>query len=183
LDTSCRATFKDGKTKDYPSIEEASADTGLSVASIKIRCNKPGCGGKDKTFFEWLNEHTRRSYQAKKSRTKGASWEREVRDRLIEIGFTGTVTARGESKKVDNNKIDLIDTDGKLPVNIQCKQYANTPSYFTIRDACTDKSKPFIVAWKKSAAGSEASPGSIAMVPIDFFYELLHAYTKQHNIL
>jgi hypothetical protein len=21
------------------------------------------------------------------------------------------------------------------------------------------------------------------MVPIDFFYELLHAYTKQHNIL
>lgn len=182
LDTSCRATFKDGRTEDFASIEEASEKTGISVASIKIRCNKPGCGGKDKTTFEWLDEHTRRSYQAKKSRNKGASWEREVRDKLIEIGYTGVVTARGESKKVDNNKIDLIDTDGRLPINVQCKQYANTPSYFTIRDSCTDKSKPFIVMWKKSAAGSESSPGSVAIVPVDFFYQLLDAYTKVNKL-
>ena len=41
LNTACRATFKDGSTKDFNSIEEASNETGLSIASIKIRCNKP----------------------------------------------------------------------------------------------------------------------------------------------
>lgn len=178
MDTSCRATFKDGSTKDFSSIEEASKETGVTIAAIKIRCNKAGCGGKDGTTFEWLDEHTRRSYQAKKSRSKGASWEREVINKLKEIGFTGCVTSRGESKKVDNNKIDIIDTEGKLPINIQCKQYQNTPSYFTIRDACSDKSKPFVVFWKKSPEGGENSKGSIVMVDTDYFLKLLSLTLK-----
>ena len=72
LDTSVRATFKDGTSKDFTSIEEASIGTGISVAAIKIRCNKPGTGGKDKTTFEWLNDTTARHYRAKKSKNKGA---------------------------------------------------------------------------------------------------------------
>lgn len=181
LNTACKATFKKGNTEEFTSIEEASEKTGISIASIKIRCNKQGCGGKDNTFFEWLDDHTKRSYQARKSRTKGYSLELEVRDKLKELGFN-TVTARGESKKIDNSKIDIIDLDKRLPVNIQCKHYANTPSYFTIRDACPDKNKPFMVAWKKSASGGELSPGTIAMIPIDFFYKLLDAYTKQNKL-
>ena len=183
LDTSVRATFKDGHTEEFATIEEASQVTGLSIASIKIRCNKPGCGGKDKTTFEWLNEHTKRSYRAKKSKSKGSNWEYTVISKLKELGYEGCVSARGESKKIDNNKIDIVDTEHKLPINIQCKHYQNTPSYFNISEACSDKTKPFCLAWKKSAEGSEASKGSIMMVPIDFFYELLDAYTKQHNIL
>ena len=119
MNTSCKATFKNGTTKEFASIEEAAQETGLTIAAIKIRCNKSGCGGKDGTTFEWLDEHTKRSYQAKKSRSKGASWEREVINKLKEIGFSGCVTSRGESKKVDNNKIDIIDTEGKLPNNIK----------------------------------------------------------------
>ena len=49
LNTACRATFRDGTTQEFSSIEEASDKTGLTIASIKIRCNKPGSGGKDKT--------------------------------------------------------------------------------------------------------------------------------------
>ena len=71
LNTSCKAIFKDGSIKEYASIEEASAETGLSITSIKIRCNKPGTGGKDKTLFEWLDDHTARHYRAKKSKNKG----------------------------------------------------------------------------------------------------------------
>ena len=52
LITACRATFKNGNIKEYNTIEEASEDTGLSIASIKIRCNKKGCKGKDGTLFE-----------------------------------------------------------------------------------------------------------------------------------
>lgn len=176
LNTSCRATFKDGSVQEFESIEEAAEATGLTVAAIKIRCNRPGCVGKDKTAFEWLDEHTKRSYQAKKSKSKGSALEYQVVKDLKELGFTGCVTARGESKRVDNNKIDIIDTEDKLPVNIQCKHYKNTPNYFKIREECGDKSKPFTIVWKKSAEGGNNSPGTVAIIPIELFYEFLKAY-------
>ena len=173
LNTSCRATFKDGTTQEFNSIEEASEKTGLSIASIKIRCNKPGASGKDKTTFEWLDTFTKRHYQAKKSKNKGSAFETEVINHLKEIGYTGCVRAAGESKKADNNKIDIVDTDKKLPVNIQCKNTQNLPNYFTIRDACSDKSKPFVMAWKKAAEGGSVSPGTVFIIPDTLFYELL----------
>ena len=173
LNTSCRATFKDGTTQEFNSIEEASEKTGLSIASIKIRCNKPGASGKDKTTFEWLDTFTKRHYQAKKSKNKGSAFETEVINRLKEIGYTGCVRAAGESKNADNNKIDIVDTDRKLPVNIQCKNTQNLPNYFTIRDACSDKSKPFVMAWKKAAEGGSVSPGTVFIIPDTLFYELL----------
>ena len=140
LNTSCRATFKDGHTEEFSSIEEASEKTGLTVASIKIRCNKKGCGGKDKTTFEWLDEHTKRSYQAKKSRNKGSAWELEIVHKLNDIGF-----------EVKNAR----------------------------RDACPDKEKPFCVLWKQSSTGEGNSKGSIAMIPTDFFFELLQQYLNK----
>ena len=173
LNTSCKATFKDGTIKEFASIEEASESTGISIASIKIRCNKPGSGGKDKTLFEWLDPFTKKHYQAKKSKNKGSAFETEVINHLKAIGYTGCVRAAGESKKADNNKIDIVDTERKLPVNIQCKNTQNLPNYFTIRDACTDKSKPFCLAWKKAAGGGSNSPGTVMIIPIDLFYEFL----------
>ena len=169
MNTSCKATFKDGTTKVFPSLQVAAEETGISEASIKIRCNKKGCVGKDKTAFEWIDEHTKRHFQAKKSKTKGSAWEYEVVKRLKEIGYEGCVTAKGESKFVDNNKIDIIDKNGELPCNIQCKNLANTPSYFAIRDACTDKSKPFVVCWKKA----DSQGNAVAIIPIDYFYQLI----------
>ena len=173
MNTSCKATFKDGTIKEFASIEEASESTGISIASIKIRCNKPGSGGKDKTLFEWLDPFTKKHYQAKTSKNKGSAFETEVINHLKAIGYTGCVRAAGESKKADNNKIDIVDTERKLPVNIQCKNTQNLPNYFTIRDACTDKSKPFCLAWKKAAEGGSNSPGTVMIIPIDLFYEFL----------
>ena len=176
MNTSCRATFKNGDVKEFASIEEASEQTGITIASIKIRCNKSGSGGKDKTTFEWLDMFTKRHYQAKKSKNKGAAFETDVINNLKELGYTECCRAAGESKKLDNNKIDIADPTGKLPVNIQCKNTQNLPNYFTIRDACTDKSKPFCLMWKKAAEGGSNSLGTVAVIPIDFFYELLKNY-------
>lgn len=183
LDTSCIATYKDGSTEEFASIKEASLKTGISEASIKIRCNRPGSGGKDQTTFEWANIHTKRSFQAKKSKTKGASFESEIVNALKSIGYTGCCRAAGESKKLDNNKVDIADTEHKLPVNIQCKHTQNLPNYFKIQDECTDKTKPFVLAWKKAAEGGSNSPGKVAVVPLDFFYTLLDSYTKLNSIL
>ena len=64
-------------------------------------------------------------------------------------------------------------------MNIQVKNYANTPNYFGIREECTDKSKPFILMWKRNTI---ATNNTVAVIPEDFFYKLLEAYTKVNKI-
>ena len=54
---------------------------------------------------------------------------------------------------------------------------ANTPNYFTIRDACTDKSKPFVVVWKKATNDGSNSPGTVAIIDVEYFYHLLQKET------
>ena len=83
MNTSCKATFKNGPSKEFSSIEEASKETGLSVASIKIRCNKPGTGGKDKTTFELKWYETREKKKKKMAKLlvfSGAMYAGEPKD-------------------------------------------------------------------------------------------------------
>jgi len=88
------------------------------------------------------------------------------------------MTTRNESTKLDNQKIDIVDENKMLPTNIQCKYLLNTPNYFGIRNECPYKDKPFTVIWKKATNDGSNSPGSIAMIDLDFFYELLSTYKK-----
>ena len=180
LNTSCKATFKNGTTKEFTSIEEASLATGISIAAIKIRCNKPGTGGKDQTTFEWLDEHTAIHYRAKKSKNKGAGLETEIVKRLKEIGYSGVCRSAGESKKLDASKVDIADTNNELEVAIQAKHYANFPNYFNIKDECTDP-RDFVLIWKKSAEGGTISRGTVAVMDVELFYKLLETYHKMNK--
>ena len=81
----------------------------------------------------------------KYSKTKGSNYERKIAKELQELGFTGVVTSRSESKKMDDQKVDLIDTDGRLPISIQLKCTQVTPSYFKIQEDCPIKDKPFCI--------------------------------------
>lgn len=175
LNDSVTATFKDGSVKTFSSIKEASEKTGLSESSIKSRCSKPGTGAKSKDgiTFIWADEHTRRVRNAKKSKAKGSNFELEVINKLKEIGYTGCVSSRSQNKLADNNKIDIVDVNEELSINIQNKYTANTPNYFGIRDACQDKSKPFVIFWKKATNDGTNSPGTIVMCPDWYFYELI----------
>lgn len=181
LNTACIATFKDGHTEEFSSIEEASESTGISIAAIKLRCNKPGSGGKDKTEFQWVDDYTTRYYRAKKSKNKGSNLEYQIVSDLKAIGYTGCATSRSCNKKADNNKIDIIDENCELPTNIQAKHYANTPSYFNIREECSDKSLPFTIIWKKSASAERNSPGTVAIIDYQFFLKLLQIYKNYKN--
>ena len=194
INTACKIIYPDKTVLEFETIEDASKGTEqyalahpelakrfkpiLSVASIKLRCNK-STPAKDGIVCEWLDEHTKRSYRAKKSKSKGKDLEYQVRDALRAIGYNGCERSAGESKKLDNNKIDIVDTEGRLPVNIQVKNYANTPNYFGIREECTDKSKPFTLIWKRNTIPTD---NTVAIVPVDFFYKLLDAYTKINKI-
>ena len=174
MNLSVEVTFKDGHKKVFDSPTSAAEGTGLTEASIKARCSRKGAGSKSKDGITcmWADEHTRKSKQAKRSKSKGNGFELEIINDLKAIGYTGCVSSRSQNKMADADKIDIVDLNGELPINIQSKYTQNTPSYFTIRDACSDKSKPFVVSWKK--AGDEGnSPGSVAMVPLDYFYQLI----------
>lgn len=178
LNTACKAIFKDGHSENFSSIEEASEKTGISIASIKIRANKPGTGGKDKTTFEWSDPKTAAHYRAKKSKNKGKDLEYEVVENLKKIGYSGVCRSAGESKKLDNNKVDIADTNNELEVAIQCKHYANFPNYFNISEECSDP-RDFVMIWKKSAEAGTISRGTLAVMDVGLFYKLLENYHKQ----
>ena len=178
LNTSVEATFKNGETQCFDSIEEASRITGISAQSIKIRANKgESCKGKDGTSFKWLDDHTARHYRAKKSKSKGRDLEYEIVEKLKEIGYANVCRSAGESKTLDNNKIDIADPSGELEVAIQAKHYSNFPNYFTIKEECPDP-REFVLIWKKSAQAGESSKGTVAVMDVNFFYKLLENY---HN--
>ncbi len=179
LDTSVRITYKSGEVKEFPTLEEASKITGLSTSAIKIRCNKSRQGGsnkKDGITCMWIDDHTFRHYQAKKSKNKGNSWETEIVENLNSIGYKVCRSA-GESKRLDNNKVDISSLEGDLEIAIQAKYTQNLPNYFKLRESCTDP-RPFCLLWKKVGDIGSISEGSVAIVPINFFYELLKTY---HN--
>lgn len=173
--TSVTATFKNGEKKTFETIEEASEVTGLEINSIKARANKPGSGAKSKDgiTFEWADPAVRRSKQAKKSKQKGSQYELEIIHKLRDIGYEGCVSSRSQNKLADADKIDIVDMNSELPVNIQAKFTQNMPNYFDIRDACSDKSKPFCICWKKAGKNGAPSVGQVAVIPIEYFYELL----------
>lgn len=175
LNTSVIASFKDGSTKTFKTIEEASEYTKLEVNSIKSRANKPGSGSKSKDgiTFTWADDSVRKSKQASRNKKKGNNFELEIVHKLREIGYLGCVSSRSINKIADANKIDIVDTNNELPINLQAKYTQNMPNYFDIKDACTDKTKPFCVIWKKAGKNGEQSRGTVAIVDIDYFYKLL----------
>ena len=177
LDTSVEITFKSGDIKVSSSLEEAAKISGLSEASIKIRCNKSRQGSsnkKDKINCRWIDDTTFRHYQAKKSKSKGSAFETEIVEKLRSIGYEDVCRAAGESKKLDNSKVDIA---GSTECAIQAKHTQTLPNYYKIREACPDV-RPLVLLWKKSAEENSISKGKLAIVDWDFFFTLLSNY---HN--
>ena len=171
LDLSVTIVYSDGKEETYPGLTEAAEASGLSEAAIKIRCNKSRQGSankKDKIHCKWVDDTTFRSFQAKKSKSKGGAFESEIVNKLKELGYDVCRSA-GESKKLDNAKVDIA---GDCPFAIQAKNTQNLPNYFTIRDNCPDK-RPLALLWKKVGEVNGISPGTLAIIPVEYFYELL----------
>lgn len=173
LNESVKVVKSDGTIEIYKSVKEAATATGLSEQSIKLRCNVKGAGSKskDKIVCEWADEHTRRSKMAKRNKSKGNNCELQVIHQLQNIGYKNCVSSRSQNKLADANKIDIVDIDNSLPCNIQVKNTQNCPNYFEIRSSCTDKSKPFVIVWKK--ANIDIKDNTVAIIPIKYFYELI----------
>ena len=86
----------------------------------------------------------KRASLGKRNRQRGNEYERRIVKELNDLGFN-TVTSRSESKRADDNKVDIIDLNHKLPVALQLKRVTSTPSYFKIREESTIPNKHFAV--------------------------------------
>ena len=174
MDTSVEITYSDGSINQYSSLEEASKESNLSEAAIKIRCNKSRQGSankKDKIRCKWINDTTFRSYQAKKSKNKGSKYELEIINELSELGYKGLVSSRSQNRNLDNAKIDIAETEDKLPFYCQCKATANTPNIEDISESCPYKDRPLIIFWKKQREGSISK--DYVLMPKELLYKLL----------
>lgn len=172
MNTAVKVTFKNGTSKEYSSIEEASQDTGLSITSIKVRCNKFREGSsnkKDKIHCMWIDSHTFRHYSAKRSKSKGNKFELDIIKELTSLGYTGLKTSRSESRTLDNAKIDVTDTENVLDFYIQAKHTANTPSITKLNKEVGLKDKPLAIFWKVANVQDE----EYVIVPKNYFYKLI----------
>lgn len=170
-------TYKDGREESFPSLVDAANATGISEAALKIRANKSRQGSsnkKDGIGCRWADDTTFRSYQAKKSKNKGSAFETEIVNTLNSLGYE-TCRSAGESKHLDDSKVDIADLKGDLEVAIQAKYTQNLPNYFKLRESCPDP-RPFCLLWKKVADVNSISDGSVAVIPLDFFFKLLKTY-------
>jgi hypothetical protein len=111
----------------------------------------------------------------KANKRKGNAFEREVMHKLQDAGYD-VATTRATDQSLDAKKCDIFSKDGLLPTTIQCKYTQATPNYFGIKSECPIKDKPFTIIWKKAMPDGKNSPGTLALVEADFFYELLKLY-------
>ena len=114
------------------------------------------------------------------SKNKGSAYERKIAKELRELGFIGVVTSRSESKSKDDDKIDLIDKDGYLPIEIQLKSTQVTPSYFKIREESSVDNKKFVIIWAKQEKKETniCTVGECAIISKELLYELIKPYAK-----
>lgn len=87
----------------------------------------------------------KKSRNLKRNRARGNAYEVQIAKELRDLGFTGVVTSRSESKSIDDRKVDLVDVENKLFFNPQLKATINTPDYFGILNSCPFKDKPFVI--------------------------------------
>ena len=117
------------------------------------------------------------------SRTKGHKFEQKIAKELRELGFN-VVTSRSESKSTDDNKVDLIDKDNKLPCAIQLKATQAIPSYFAIRNQSTVLNEDFVILWAKQEKKEVniCTVGEAVIMDKQLFYKLIKPYADSSNI-
>lgn len=111
----------------------------------------------------------------KYARKKGNNYELKIIKELTELGYKGLKSSRSESKNLDNDKIDIAETEDKLPMYVQCKCTKNYPDVVTNIKDCPRKDKPASIFWNKQVVKgvNMGSDGEYVIIPKDFFYQLI----------
>lgn len=125
-----------------------------------------------------MSEKSKKARASNYSKVKGSTYERQIVKELKELTANDNLcTARSESKKLDNMKIDIADPDNILPCYIQTKKTKVTPSIKKINAEVGKTDKPLCIIWNiqetKEGNVNITSAGEYAIIPKEFFYQLL----------
>lgn len=125
-----------------------------------------------------MSEKSKKTRANNYSKVKGSTYERQIVKELKELTSNDNLcTARSESKKLDNMKIDIADPDNILPCYIQTKKTKVTPSIKKINAEVGKTDKPLCIIWNiqetKEGNVNITSAGEYAIIPKEFFYQLL----------
>ena len=126
---------------------------------------------------------TKRSIGAK-NRTRGHSYERKIVKELRELTKNENIkSSRSESRTLDDMKIDVADIDNILPCYFQLKATQNVPSIKSINDEVGKKDKPLCILWAAQEIRDikQICVGEYAIIPKQFFYELLKLYFNENK--
>ena len=105
------------------------------------------------------------------SRRVGHNYERELVKKFKAIGFEGCCTSRNESKKRDDEGVDLCFTG---PLNVQAKRMKNQPNFRKVLDAMPDEPGQINVVFHKVP-----NKGEIVVMREGDFMECLAAAVKE----
>lgn len=127
-------------------------------------------------------EKSKKKRSGSYNKNRGNEYERKIAKELKELGFN-TVTSRSESKRTDDNKIDIIDLDSNLPCFIQLKRTIQTPNYLNIREESSVDNEKFVIIWSKQEKKEVniCSKGEIVLMDKKLFYELIKPYAQGGN--
>ena len=112
----------------------------------------------------------------KKNRQRGHAYERKIVNELKEITKDEALcTARNESKRLDDMKIDIADPNNILPFYCQIKSTQQIPAIKKINDEVGKKDKPLVIFWnaQESRDTKQISVGEFCIMPKSLFYRLL----------
>lgn len=137
---------------------------------------------KKQSSQEWEEEKPKRKRSGAYSKNKGSAYERQIVNELKELtGNEDIATSRSTSKKLDNMKIDIA--DDILPCYFQLKKTQTTPSVKKINEEVGKIDRPLCILWnvqeKKEGNVNITSAGEYAIIPKQFFYELLTKYLNE----
>lgn len=120
------------------------------------------------------------------SKQKGNTYERQIVNELKELtGNENICTARSESKKLDDMKIDISDPDNAIPCYIQTKKTQSLPAVKKINNEVGLKDKSLCIIWnaqeKKEGNINITSCGEYAIITKELFYTLLKSHLNESN--
>jgi 3-methyladenine DNA glycosylase AlkC len=111
-----------------------------------------------------------------RNRSAGHSYERTIVKELKELGFD-VVTARSESRNMDNKKVDVfspLGVDNSLPFYVQCKNSKSRPNYHKILNEMPDDRVPIILHRQTHKVNTKfVTDGDYVIMKKEDFYNLI----------
>ena len=105
------------------------------------------------------------------ARRAGHTYERDLVKEWKELGWTEAATSRYESRTLDDQKVDLVNTD---PYQIQAKRTARAPNFHELLDSMPKNGKTNVVFHKRVHCGE-----TVTMRKADFYRMVLALRREQ----